>query len=170
MKPHSSALSPSSDCVVCLLESVPPANAPQATDREGAPGAQWFLYVESWTLIVACFYFVLAFFLTLTAVSSAGKESASTPLPVLLCWVCYGILVPASLSCALMWIFITQSSDNNRFLSASGHPGASIGSTLFIWILVYSDMYVNRQPVCRDSFESQSSCASVLLCDCRSHR
>jgi len=116
-----------------------------AIEREHGYSSGWFLLIEHWTLLVALIYFTLAFLITLTAVLTSGIEAESTPPFVLLCWMCYGILVPASLGCMLMWVFVTQRA-GEWTLSNSEEPGSSILTTLVLWALVYLDLYVNRQP------------------------
>jgi len=112
---------------------------------KGRIDSYWFLYVEHLTLCVACIYFALAFLLTAFAVAAGGQEARSTPLLVLLCWVCYGVLLPASLACALMWLFVTQR--NGQWLASADQPeSADILPTVGVFGLVYLDLWVNRQP------------------------
>ena len=85
---------------------------PSVNDETHSFDRYWFLYVEHLTLLVACAYFTLAFLLTAYAVIMGGHEARATPVPVLMCWCCYGILVPASLACTLMWTFVTQKTED----------------------------------------------------------
>jgi len=106
--------------------------------------SKWYLYVEHWTLLVALAYFGLAFLLTLFAVCAEGKEASTPPLLVIVCWTCYGVLVPASLGCALMWTFVTQSA--GEWITYRGSDQSGFLTPVGTFLLVFLDLYVNRQP------------------------
>lgn len=119
-------------------------------------GSKWWLYVEHWTLAVALVYFLLAFLLTLFAVCSSGREAIAPPLLVLICWVCYGMLIPASLASLLMWIFVTQKAGD--WLGEPGDSGVVTPAGVFV--LAFLDLYVNRQPY----YASFHGFCGILFC------
>lgn len=127
--------------------------------RDDGITLKWFLYVEHWNLLVATTYFGLAFCLTAFSVFTAGKETFAPPLVVLICWICYGILIPASLACALMWVFVTQK--NGQWI-AQPHDTEQTGilSTVVVWALAWIDLFVNRQPY----YASFHGLCGVIFC------
>ena len=64
----------------------------------------WFLYFHHWTLLLQCFYFLMASALTIVAVCTAGSGgiARSTPFVVRITEIAYAALYPSAWISALM--------------------------------------------------------------------
>ena len=109
----------------------------------------WFLYFHHWTLLLQCFYFLMASALTIVAVCTAGSGgiARSTPFVVRITEIAYAALYPSVWISALM-IFCVNFAHRQYCNSRADTSDQMIlailmGAALFI---VLVDAGFNRQP------------------------
>lgn len=113
----------------------------------------WGLYFTNWVVALAAIYFTLAACLTTYAVCTTGHESKRTPILVWLCWVFYGMLVPAAeIGFLIYWLVIFD----------GVFHAFSLVATAGTLVMVLLDMWVNRQPY----YYSFHACFGVTICLC----